>query len=107
MEIGEIPILPNMSKIEQLKIDEKIFINEFKLADNKFAFYYNEKNEPRFFFNKLDAQLYASLVYILSMNSHEPVFEFLKLVLEGTRLIKQGTKKGYLTAVRIEKNISI
>ena len=107
MEIDEIPILPNISEIEEFKIDEKYFIDEFKLANNKFAFYYNEKNEPRFLFNKLDAQLYASLVYILSKNSHEAVFNFFKLVLEGTRLVKQGTKKGYLAAVRIEKNISI
>jgi hypothetical protein len=106
MEISEIPILPDVSNVERLDIEE-FFIKEFNTANNKFAFYYNDQNEPRFLFNKLDEKLYASLVYILSKNSHEAVFNFFKLVLEGTRLIKQGTKKGYLAAVRIEKNIPI
>ena len=105
MEIGEIPELPNFPETELFFVDEEFMISEFKKAKNKFVFYDNENNEPRFFFYRLDERLYAALVYILTQKKYVKLYEFLKLVLEGVRLMKQANKKGYETAVRIEKSI--
>ena len=105
MEIDEIPELPNFSESELFFVNEEFMITEFKKAKNRFVFYDNEDNEPRFFFYKLDERLYAALVYTLTQKSHEKLYQFLKLVLEGVRLMKQANKKGYEMAVRIEKNI--
>src|SRR5215204_2004316 len=105
MEIDEIPELPNLLESELFLVDEEFMINEFKKAKNKFVFYDNEHNEPRFFFHKLDERLYAALLYMLTQKRYEKLYEFLKLILEGVRLMKQANKKGYEMAVRIEKSI--
>jgi hypothetical protein len=105
IEIDEIPALPEFKQEELHEIDLYQAIGEFTNSSNKFMFYENSKGELRFFFEKLDAPLYAALVVKLSNPAHSKAYEFLKLVLEGVRLVKQSNKKGYDMAVKVEKYI--
>jgi len=57
-------------------------------------------------FDKLDHIAFANYVAVLSAPHNKKVFEFLKLVLEGVRMIKQENKKGFEMVLRIEKNLS-
>jgi len=68
-------------------------------------FFDTPTGENPFLFSALDAPLYAALLARLCSSKHEPAYNFLKLVLEGARLMKKGNKKGHEMAARIEKNI--
>lgn len=105
MSIDEIPELPQFRYEELHEICQYEAMNQFLNAENKFMFYENEAGDLRFYFNKLDASLYAALIVKLSSPSNIKAFEFLKFVLEGVRSVKQATKKGHEIAVRIEKYI--
>ena len=51
---------------------------------------------PRFYFHKLDENFFAAMVHYLSDLSNQKLYEFLKLVLEAVRLVKQNNKKEFL-----------
>jgi hypothetical protein len=61
------------------------------------------EGEIHFINKNLDGKLYANFLVALSNPLNHDVYEFLKLMIEGTRLIKQNTKQGRDCAVRIEK----
>jgi len=103
MSIDVIPELPQFRYEELHEVCQYEATNQFLNAENKFMFYENEAGELRFYFNRLDAPLYAALVVKLSSPSNIKAFEFLKLVLEGVRLVKQCNKKGIEMANKIEK----
>ena len=105
MEIGEIPELPKFSQADLFDVSEAIVNKEFATAKSKFVFYDNVNGNPRFYFHKLDENFFAALVHYLSDWRHHKLYEFLKLVLEAVRLIKQNNKKAFDLAVRIEKSI--
>jgi hypothetical protein len=102
MEMGEIPELPKFSQADLFDLSENIVNKEFATAKSKFVFYDNENGNPRFYFHKLDENFFAALVHYLSDLNHHKLYEFLKLVLEAVRLVKQNNKKGFLQAERIE-----
>ena len=62
-----------------------------------------EEGNIKHSYTKLNAELYACLIASLANPSLTKVYEFLKLVMEGTRLVKQNNKKSFEMAVRIEK----
>ena len=105
MELGDIIELPKISEIERFDVDEIFISEEFNTAENKLVFYDKEQGECRLLYHKLDERLFASLVAQLSQSHDNKLYDFLKLVMEAVRLIKQGTKKGLLQAVWIEKYI--
>jgi hypothetical protein len=49
----------------------------------------------------LDAAAYANYVAVLTAPHDKKAYEFLKLVLEGARIIKSEQKKGLEMALRI------
>ncbi len=98
MEYDEIPHLPYIEdKNESFKYEDLV------KAKNKFIFYQDEQGIIKLSYSKLNAELYACLIASLANPSFIKVYEFLKLVLEDTRLVKQNNKKSFEMAVRIEK----
>jgi hypothetical protein len=105
MSIEEIPELPEFKSEELHEICEYEAMNQFLNATNKFMFYENQAGELRFFFGQLDAPLYAALVVKLSNPLYQKVYDFLKLAMEGVRMVKQCNKKGFERAVKVEAYI--
>ena len=105
MEIGEIPELPKFSQTDLFDVSENLVNKEFATAKSKFVFFDNENGNPRFFFHKLDEIFFAAFVHYLSDLNNHKLYEFLKLVLEAVRLVKQNNKKEFLQAERIVKYI--
>ena len=54
-------------------------------------------------FDEIGLVLYACMVAKLSQHKYEEVYEFLKLVMEGARVVKTCNKKGFERAGRIEQ----
>ena len=98
MNYDEIPHLPFIEdKNESFKYED------LAKAKNRFIFYQDEQGNIKHSYSKLNAELYACLIASLANPSLTKVYEFLKLVMEGTRLVKQNNKKSLEMAVRIEK----
>ena len=105
MEIGEIPELPKFLQADLFDVSENLVNKEFAKAKTKFVFYDNVNGNPRFYFHKLDEIFFAAFVHSLSDLNNHKLYEFLKLVLEAVRLVKQNNKKEFLKAERIVKYI--
>ena len=103
MEYDTIPELPNIQEL--FEVEQGFVIEEFLKSNTKFICYQNPEGEIRFFFKNMDAKLYSIIVVKLSDPSYENIYEFLKLSLEGTRCVKQNTKKGNVLAVKIARYI--
>lgn len=101
MQFDEIPKLPEPLPHE-LK-EEYLNWQEFENANNRFILFDGHEGEPSLRFDRLNDTAYATDIAVLSAPHNQKAFEFLKLVLEGVRLIKQENKKGLEQAVRIEK----
>jgi hypothetical protein len=91
MHYDEIPKLPEPLPY-QIKEEELLF-EEFLHSKSRFILFEAEDGDPRLRFDKLDGLAYANYVAVLSAPHNKKAYEFLKLVLEGTRLIKQENKK--------------
>lgn len=101
MHFDEIPNLPE-PKAYELK-EEEITWQEFETAKSRFILFEAADGEPCLRFDKLDHIAFANYVAVLSAPHNKKAFEFLKLILEGVRLIKQENKKGLHSALRIER----
>jgi len=107
MEIDVIPELPEIRIENYHTEDQGKALSEFILSKRKILIYENNEGQLCFYFKGLDHIFYASFVVSLSCNDAltEDIYNFLKLCLEGTRMIKQCTKKGHELAVRIENSM--
>ncbi len=105
MQPDEIPELPGIKAENYPEEDQEFILCEIKKANRKLIFYEAEDGQFLCIFSKLDHIFYAQFLAVLSRpgNRFEDIFTFLKLCLEGVRLVKQCTNKGYENAVRIEK----
>lgn len=102
MHYDEIPKLPEPLSHE-LK-EEELLYREFLSSKCRFILFEAEDGEPKLRFDKLNAAAYANYVAVLTVPYNKKAYEFLKLVLEGARLLLQQNKKSFEMAVRIEKN---
>src|SRR5215204_3151005 len=99
-------VIPNLPEPKPYELkDEEITWQEFEAAKSRFILFEAKDGEPMLRFDKLDHISFANYIAILSAPNNKKAFEFLKLVLEGVRLIKQENKKGLESALRIEKAI--
>jgi hypothetical protein len=103
VEIDEIPELPTFIKDEIF--DVEVSFEEFKNAKNRLIMYEID-GEYRIRFDKLNAELYACLVAKISQPVNEKLWEFLKLSLEGIRLVRKEHKKSIEMAVKIERHFN-
>lgn len=103
MHHDEIPKLPQPLPHE-LK-EENVSYEEFENATCRFLLYEGMDKEPKVRFDKLDDTAYANYVAVLSQPWNAKAYEFLKLVLEGVRLVTQHKKKSFETVIRVEKFI--
>lgn len=102
MHYDEIPKLPEPLPHE-LKEEELLF-EEFLSSKCRFLLFEAEDGESKLRFDKLDASAYANYVAVLSAPQNIKAYEFMKLVLEGIRLIKMENKKGLEAALRVERH---
>lgn len=102
-EFDEVPELPTYQKWEIY--DEELTYQEFIKSKNRFIVYEKENGEVAVLFDKMNETLYACMVAKLSYPLFEKVVHFLKLVLEGVRLIKKQTKIDHEKVGQIEKYI--
>ena len=103
MQVDEIPQLPIFSNDEIT--NNEIDFEELKTAKNRFFVYETEKGEMRVKFDKLDGYFYSSIAHNFSKPFYHKIYEFLKLALEGVRLIKKENKKGAEMSLRIERHL--
>lgn len=99
MNYDEIPGLPEPLPHE-LK-EEELLYQEFSSSKCRFILFASEDGEPKLRFDKLDASAYANYVAVLTAPHNQKAYEFLKLVLEGSRLILQQNKKDNKKAERV------
>jgi hypothetical protein len=99
MEIDEIPELPTFREDEIF--DVEVSFEEFRNAKNRIIMYEID-GEYRIRFDKLNAELYACLVAKISQPINTKLWEFLKLALEGVRMVKAENKKALERSIRIE-----
>lgn len=102
MEVDEIPELPTFKQEEIF--DVEVSFEEFKNAKNRLVMYEID-GEYRIRFDKLNAELYACLVAKISQPINEKLWQFIKLALEGVRLVKTENKKSLDLAIRVEKHL--
>lgn len=101
MHYDEIPNLPEPLKHE-LK-EEEMTWQEFQRAKSRFILFEAESGEPCLRFDKLDASAYANYVAVLSAPHNRKAFEFLKLALEGVRLITHEKRRSLETVSRVAR----
>jgi hypothetical protein len=108
MQFDEIPILPEIRKEDFPEIELSQAYKGFEKAQRKIMMYETDEGQFMLCFQGLDDAFYASFVTCLSQpnSRHNKLYTFLKLCLEGTRLLKQFSQKTYQTAVRIQKAIN-
>jgi hypothetical protein len=99
MEIDEIPELPAFKEDEIFNVE--VSFEEFKNAKNRLIMYEID-GAYRITFDELNAELYACLVAKISQPFNTKLWEFLKLALEGVRMVKTENKKAYERSIRIE-----
>ena len=85
MQYDEIHKLPEPLPHE-LK-EEELLYQEFSSANCRFILFEARDGEPKIRFDKLDACAYANYVAVLSAPHNKKAYEFLKLVMEGARLV--------------------
>lgn len=103
-----IPDLPEMNSTDYFQEDENLAIAQFKKAERKIMLYENENGQLSVLFKKLDEKFYADFVVSLSRTDSrvKKLYIFLKLCLEGVRLVCLNSAKGFQNAARIEKHLS-
>src|SRR5688500_15741079 len=102
LSYDEIPKLPELDEEIKIEVDYSTMLEELPFAKHCFILYENEKGETRVYFNRLDHFMYANVVTNFSKPDYFPLFEFWKLAIEGTRLIRQEKRKGLEMAGKIE-----
>lgn len=108
MQPDEIPQLPDINPDDYYQEDEELAISQFCKANRKIMFYENENGQLCVLFNKIDDKFYANFVVSLSRSAPRvrKLYDFLKLCLEGVRLVCLNNAKRFQNAVRIEKHLS-
>lgn len=102
-----IPDLPKFNPNDYFQENETLAIEQFQKAERKIMFYENENGQLCVLFKKIDEKFYADFVVSLSRPDTRvrKLFDFLKLCLEGVRLVCLNTAKGFQNASRIEKHL--
>jgi hypothetical protein len=90
MEFDEVPELPTFKKGEIF--DVEVCFEEFKNAKNRVIMYELDR-EYRIGFDKLSVELHACSGRKNIPTRSNEVWEFLKLALEGVRLVKKQNNK--------------
>jgi hypothetical protein len=76
---------------------------EFANATNRIMIYTALDGEPRIRFDHLGDDSYANFVAIVSQPHNKKFQEFLKLGLEGVRLVQVEKKKSFQQAIKVEE----
>lgn len=107
MQADEIPQMPEIRKEDFPQVDLSENLKLFTKSRRKIMMYETDEGQFMLLFEGLDESFYAGFVACLSQPEpgKEKVFTFLKLCLEGTRLIKQNSKKAYNAALKIERGL--
>lgn len=105
MDHDVIPPLPFFVKGELQNDHINNHFEALKKSESMLIVYETESGNTEILFKYLDERLFANMVAKLNDPLHLKVYEFLKLTMEGARLIKVNTKESYANAVRIEKHM--
>jgi hypothetical protein len=108
MQVDVIPYeLPKIRKEDFPQENLNDVINGFLKSSRKIIMYESDDGQFVLAHEGLDDTFYAGFITSLSENKtrHIMLYNFLKLCLEGTRLVKQCTRKAFQTAVKIGKVI--
>lgn len=105
MRYDEIPDLPEIDQVEDFEEDQEVVLMELRNSKRKLIAFEKEDGTINVAFAGLDHIFYSEFIAGLSQPGklNDNVYTFLKLCIEGTRLIKQRNKKGFEAAVKIEK----
>lgn len=101
-------VIPSLPEIRPDELQDECPDKHYRAFVNspaKLMIYETEKGESEIVFSKLDERLFANMVAKLNYPDYLRVYNFLKLVLEGARLVMRNNQKAYDNAVRIEKYI--
>jgi hypothetical protein len=103
MHYDEIPELPKLDPQQLYYMDREETAKEFLESNDSIIIYESKEGETRILFDDISQNLYCCLVTSLCQPHYNKLYEFLKLAIEGARLLRKQTKNDHKKVVLISK----